>query len=70
MIEQQPDFSGEWVLDRAACTLSPGADGVRSAVWHIEHRDPRFRIKASCETAGEPIQWEYGPAEAGRYGHS
>jgi hypothetical protein len=59
MTDVKPDFSGEWRLNRDDCTLSPGADGVRSAVWHIEHRDPKFRIKASCETAGDPIQWEY-----------
>jgi len=27
--EKKPDFSGEWVLDRTACTLSSGADGSR-----------------------------------------
>lgn len=55
----RPDFSGEWHLNRAASTLSPGADGVRSAVWNIDHREPTFHIKASAETIVEPIHWEY-----------
>jgi hypothetical protein len=32
------DFSGEWLLNRQASTLSPGADGVQSGVVQIEHR--------------------------------
>lgn len=57
--ERKPDFSGEWILNRDASTLSPGADGVRSATWHIDHREPTFRHKASFQTAGDPIRWEY-----------
>jgi len=59
MANDKPDFSGEWLLNREASTLSPGADGVRSAVWHIEHREPTFRIKASFETSSEPIHFEF-----------
>lgn len=43
---RKPDFSGEWILNRQACTLSPGADAVRSAVAQIEHRDPTFKYTA------------------------
>jgi hypothetical protein len=64
--EQRPDFSGEWILDRQASTLSPGADGVQSAVWRIEHRDPTFRHKASFVTLSDPIQWEYELLSDGR----
>jgi hypothetical protein len=42
----RPDLSGDWVLNRAACTLSAGAAGVRSATLHIEHRDPAIRCSA------------------------
>ena len=55
----RPNFSGDWTLNRAACTLSPGADGVKGATWHIEHREPRFRHKASFETQGNPITFDY-----------
>src|SRR5262245_25069157 len=40
------DFSGEWVLNRADCALSPGADAMRSAVVRIDHRDPIFKYQA------------------------
>ena len=63
---ERPDFSGEWTLNRQASTLSPGADGVLSAVWYIEHRDPTFRHKASFLTAGDPIQFEYELQSDGR----
>jgi hypothetical protein len=43
MRQQKPDFSGEWTLNRQACSLSPGADAIRTGVVRIEHRDPTFR---------------------------
>jgi hypothetical protein len=42
----RPDLSGDWVLNREACTLSPGASGVRSASLRIEHHDPAIRCSA------------------------
>ena len=27
-IQKNPDFSGEWILNRPASTLSPGSDAV------------------------------------------
>ena len=40
----QPDFSGEYLLNRAASTLSPaGAANVESSRVRIEHQEPRFR---------------------------
>ncbi len=61
-----PDFSGEWILNRTASALSPGADGVQSAVWHIEHREPTFHHKAAFATAGAPIEYEYELLSDGR----
>jgi len=46
MVVERPDLSGDWVLNRAACTLSPGASGVRSARVQIEHDDPMIRCSA------------------------
>jgi len=54
-----PDFSGKWILNRQACTLSPGADAIRTAVAHIEHRDPKFRYKAKFLGEGDPVEFEY-----------
>jgi hypothetical protein len=62
----KPNFSGEWVLNREASTLSPSAASFLGAVWQIEHRDPVFHHKASFATAGDPIQYEYELQSDGR----
>ena len=59
LAEKRPDFSGEWILNREASTLSPGADGVKSAVWRIEHREPTFRHKAVFVMDSGPREYEY-----------
>ena len=56
---QRPDFSGEWILNRPASTLSPGADAMKSGVWLIEHREPEVHVKASFVTASDPVQFEW-----------
>ena len=45
-MSQKSDFSGEYVLDRGASTLSSGAAAVQSAVLGIEHREPTIRCEA------------------------
>src|SRR5258705_11699095 len=59
MSQEKPDLPGEWTLNRQASTLSPGADGVQSGVWRIEHREPTFRHKAAFVTKSNPIEYEY-----------
>ena len=44
-LQAKPDFSGEWVLNRPASTLSPGSDGVESGVVRIDHREPMFATR-------------------------
>jgi hypothetical protein len=66
LAQEKPDFSGEWILNRQASTLSPGADAVQSGVWRIEHREPTFRHKASLVTASNPVQYEYELRSDGR----
>jgi len=61
-----PDFSGEWILNRQASTLSPGADAVQSGVWQIEHREPAFRHKATFVAKGQPLSYEYELLSDGR----
>lgn len=51
----RPDFSGEYELDRPACTLSPAAAGVESAVLRIEHDEPVFRCSAKWVAGGETL---------------
>lgn len=45
LAQEKPDFSGEWILNRRASTLSPGADAVQSGVVRIEHSDPTRRLR-------------------------
>lgn len=56
---EQPDFSGEWVLNREASTLSAGADTARSGLWHIAHREPTFRHKAAFAFESGSREYEY-----------
>ncbi len=56
---EHPDFSGKWILNRDASTLSAGADGMKSGIWLIEHREPEVHVKASFETAGDPVTFEW-----------
>jgi hypothetical protein len=62
----RPDFSGEWVLNRPASTLSPGADAVQSASLRIEHVEPRFRCKATFISGPKPMEYEYELPTDGR----
>jgi hypothetical protein len=64
--QQKPDFSGEWILNRQASTLSPGAAAVQSGVARIEHRDPSFRYKATFASPSGPLQYDYELQSDGR----
>jgi len=55
----RPDFSGEWMLSKAASRLSPGADTVQSARWVIDHREPVLKHQASFVFEGGPRDYEY-----------
>jgi hypothetical protein len=59
-LHKKPNFSGEWILNRPACTLSPGADAIRSAVATIEHCDLTFKYKAEfvSETGSRKVDYE------------
>jgi hypothetical protein len=64
--QEKPDFSGEFVLNRQASALSPGADAVQSGVVRIEHREPVFRYKATLVSAGKPFEYAYELLSDGR----
>jgi molybdate transport system substrate-binding protein len=60
MPQDKPDFSGEWILNRADSTLTGGADTVESGTWRIEHHDPQFRHQVSLMfRGGRPLSYEY-----------
>ena len=58
-MNDRPDFSGEWTLNRQASTLSPGADTVQSGLWLIAHREPVFHHEASFVMDAGPRDYEY-----------
>jgi hypothetical protein len=64
--QEKPDFSGEWILNRQASTVSALASSVQSGVVRIEHRDPTFRYKAALVSENGPLQYEYELRSDGR----
>jgi hypothetical protein len=58
---RRPDFSGEYVLNRAASTLSAlGAASVQAASLRIHHAEPSFRCESKFSFPNiEPIQWTF-----------
>jgi hypothetical protein len=52
--QAQPDFSGEWVLNRQESTLPPPVSNVESGVLRIEHREPSFSFHRTYVIAGTP----------------
>ena len=63
----KPDFSGEYLLDRKASTLSPGAEAVRSALLLIVHREPLVRVEGRFEFAdGNSFEYSLEGVSDGR----
>lgn len=61
-----PDFSGEYVLNRQASTLGPGADGVRSARLRITHHEPHVRLEGKFEFEGNAFEFSTERLSDGR----
>src|SRR5262245_1075109 len=66
MRPQKPDFSGEYLLNRQASSLSPGADTVRSARLRITHRDPNVRIEGKFDFEGNAFEYSMELVADGR----
>ena len=66
MDRARPDLSGEWVLNRRASSLSPGADAVQSGTMQIAHREPAFHCRAVFVAKDGPLQSEYELQTDGR----
>jgi hypothetical protein len=61
------DFSGEYVLNREASALSPGAAAIERARLRIEHREPLFRCWATFFVAGgQALEYSFERATDGR----
>jgi hypothetical protein len=62
----KPDFSGEYVLDRAASALSAGAGGIATGLMRIEHQEPRFRCSARFTSTDDAIEFTFERLTDGR----
>jgi hypothetical protein len=63
---QQHDFSGEYVLNRQASTLSATAGGVLGATVRIEHQEPHFRYQFTFVVDGKPFEGAFELVTDGR----
>jgi hypothetical protein len=61
-----PDFSGDWVLDRAASVLQAESAAVESGTVRIEHRDPEFRFARTFVVKQQPIDTAFDIVADGR----
>jgi hypothetical protein len=53
---KKPDFSGEWILNVSASTLSPVvAPVVQDGFVRIEHREPTVSVHLSITMDGKPF---------------
>jgi hypothetical protein len=51
-----PDFTGEWILNVAASTLSPVvAPAVQSGFVRIDHREPTVSVHLCIVMDGKPV---------------
>ena len=55
----RPDLSGDWILDRGASRLGPGAEGMVTAGLHIEHDDPRFRCTGRFSSSDDTMEFTF-----------
>jgi hypothetical protein len=55
----QPDFSGEYVLNRQTSTLSTGAAAIQSGMVRIEHAEPTFRYQATFVADGKTFEYAF-----------
>ena len=56
-MKPQPDFSGEWTLNREASTLSPVvAPVVESGALRIDHREPTVSVHLSITMDGKAFE--------------
>ena len=66
IVQQKPDFSGDWTLNRQASTLSPAAAAFQSGVMRIEHHEPIFRCEATYVADGKPVGIEWTSSNMNR----
>jgi hypothetical protein len=60
------DFSGDWILDRAASVLQAESAAVESGTLRIEHRDPSFRFDRTFVVKQKPLETAFDIATDGK----
>jgi hypothetical protein len=66
----KPDFSGEYVLDRTASSLSPHATAMATARMRITHDDPRFCCAARFASHDDAVEFSFERFTDGREGNA
>jgi hypothetical protein len=61
-----PNFSGDFVLDRAASVLQAESAAVESGTLRIEHRGPAFRFARTFIVKQSPFETAFDIATDGR----
>src|ERR671924_364215 len=64
--QTSPDFSGNFVLDRAASVLQAESSAVESGTVRIEHREPSFRFVRTFVVKEKPFDTVFDIATDGR----
>jgi molybdate transport system substrate-binding protein len=62
----KPDFSGEWILDPQASTLSPVVAGVKSGLLRIDHHGSNVRVHLTMVGDGKPFETAFDAVSDGR----
>jgi hypothetical protein len=66
-VDQKPDFSGEYILNRQASALSPHASAIDAGTLCFEHQEPLLRCEAKfTATQGHPVQFKFESVSDGR----
>ena len=57
--QDKPDFSGEWVLNKAKSSLVKQLASIEKGTVHIEHEDPVFRFQRTFTFDGKDSSFGY-----------
>jgi len=64
--QAKPDYSGNWVLNKAASRLDGPIAAVESGTVHIEHREPTFTFQRTFVVGGMSYDMAYTQTTDGK----
>jgi hypothetical protein len=59
LAQEKPDFTGNWVLNKAKSTLVKQFATIEKGTVHIEHEDPVFRFQRTFTFEGKDSSFGY-----------